>query len=62
MAAMYESWVPSPEVWSEAFSVEENQIGYVAFIKGCFAGSDLFGSAEVQEDGETPGRLLFGLP
>lgn len=47
MSDIYESQSPGPEVLNQAFSVKENQIGYVTFISGGFAGSDLFGSAEV---------------
>lgn len=47
MSDIYESQSPGPEVLKKAFSVKENQIGYVTFVKEGFAGSDLFGSAEV---------------
>lgn len=47
MADIYESQAPEPEVLNAAFKVAENQIGYMAFIKGGFAGSDLFTSSEV---------------
>ncbi len=47
MSDIYESHAPDPEVLNATFSVAENQIGYMAFIKGGFAGSDLFTSAEV---------------
>jgi hypothetical protein len=44
MADIYESRSLPPELLTETFRVEENQIGYIAFIKGGFAGGDLFGS------------------
>jgi hypothetical protein len=47
MHDIYESQPPEPEGLNEAFNVAENQIGYMAFIKGGFAGSDLFTSATV---------------
>jgi hypothetical protein len=47
MHDIYESHAPEPEVLNVAFNVAENQIGYMAFIKGGFAGSDLFTSAAV---------------
>lgn len=47
MADIYESQAPEPEVLNAAFKVVENQIGYMAFIKGGFAGSDLFSSSTV---------------
>jgi hypothetical protein len=47
MSDIYESQAPEPEVLNEAFKVAENQIGYMAFIKGGFAGSDVFTSAAV---------------
>ena len=46
MADIYESQAPDPEV-NLAFKVAENQVGYMAFIKGGFAGSDVFASTEV---------------
>lgn len=46
MADIYESQAPDPEV-NLTFNVAENQVGYMAFIKGGFAGSDLFASTEV---------------
>lgn len=47
MEDIYESRAPVLDVLNEAFSVEDNQIGYIAFIKGGFAGGDLFSSAKV---------------
>ena len=47
MSDIYESQVPESEVLKQAFKVEENQVGYMAFIKGGFAGCDLFGSTDV---------------
>jgi hypothetical protein len=47
MADIYESRSPNSEEMNRAFSVKENQIGYVAFINGGFAGSDIYGSAKV---------------
>lgn len=47
MEDIYESHAPDPEVLNQTFKVAENQIGYMAFIKGGFAGSDLFTSSEV---------------
>lgn len=47
MSDIYESQAPEPEVLNEAFKVAENQIGYMAFIKGGFAGSDVFTSSAV---------------
>ena len=47
MTDIYESTAPDQEVLNVAFKVEENQVGYMAFIKGGFAGSDLFTSAEI---------------
>lgn len=47
MHDIYESKAPEPEILNEAFKVAENQIGYMAFIKGGFAGSDVFTSAAV---------------
>jgi hypothetical protein len=47
MADIYYSQTPDPEVLNSAFNVAENQIGYMAFIKGGFAGSDVFTSASV---------------
>lgn len=47
MADIYESQAPDTEVLNATFKVAENQIGYMAFIKGGFAGSDLFTSAAV---------------
>ena len=47
MYDIYESHAPEPEVLKEAFQVAENQVGYMAFIKGGFAGSDLFTSSDV---------------
>jgi hypothetical protein len=47
MSDIYESQARDPEVLNLAFNVAENQIGYMAFIKGGFAGSDLFTSAAV---------------
>jgi hypothetical protein len=58
MSDIYESQVPAPEVLNENFKVIENQIGYMAFIKGGFAGCDLFTSAEVC--GEKMAKLLRG--
>lgn len=47
MDDIYESQAPDLEVLNQTFQVAEDQIGYMAFIKGGFAGSDLFTSAEV---------------
>jgi len=47
MADIYESRSPNSEEMNRAFSVKDDQIGYVAFINGGFAGSDLYGSAKV---------------
>lgn len=47
MSDIYQSQAPEPEVLNQAFRVEEKQIGYMAFIKGGFAGCDLFASTEV---------------
>ncbi len=47
MEDIYESQAPNLEALSKAFKIEEKQIGYMAFIKGGFAGCDLFGSTEV---------------
>jgi hypothetical protein len=47
MDDIYESHAPAPEILKETFKVADNQIGYVAFVKGGFAGSDLFTSAAV---------------
>lgn len=47
MSDIYESRAPESEVLKQAFKVEEKQVGYMAFIKGGFAGCDLFGSTEV---------------
>lgn len=47
MSDIYESQTPDTEVLNATFKVAENQIGYMAFIKGGFAGSDLFTSAAV---------------
>ena len=47
MEDIYFTQAPDEEVLSKTFKVAENQIGYVAFIKGGFAGSDLFSSADV---------------
>ena len=47
MHDIYESQAPEPEVLNEAFKVADNQVGYMAFIKGGFAGSDVFTSAAV---------------
>jgi hypothetical protein len=47
MEDIYASHAPDPEVLNVAFNVAENQVGYMAFIKGGFAGSDLFASTEV---------------
>jgi hypothetical protein len=44
MADIYENRSLRPEVLRESFKVEDNQIGYIAFIKDGFAGGDLFGS------------------
>ena len=46
MSDIYESQAPESEGLKEAFKVEEKQIGYMAFIKGGFAGCDMFGSTE----------------
>lgn len=46
MDDIYESQAPDPEV-NLTFKVAENQVGYMAFIKGGFAGSDVFASTEV---------------
>ena len=47
MSDIYESQAPESEVLKQAFKVEEHQVGYMAFIKGGFAGCDLFGSTDV---------------
>lgn len=47
MSDIYASQAPEAEALNVAFDVAENQIGYMAFIKGGFAGSDLFTSAAV---------------
>jgi hypothetical protein len=47
MEDIYYSQAPDEKVLSETFKVAENQIGYMAFIKGGFAGSDVFSSSEV---------------
>ncbi|HSS19011.1 MAG TPA: DUF6569 family protein [Pyrinomonadaceae bacterium] len=44
---MYYSQVPEPKVLTEKFSVADNQVGYIAYIKGGFAGSDVYSSANV---------------
>jgi hypothetical protein len=58
MADIYERHAPDPEILNATFSVGENQIGYMAFIKGGFAGSDLFASTEVCRG--KMGKLLRG--
>ena len=47
MEDIYESQAPQLKAVSEAFKIEDKQIGYMAFIKGGFAGCDVFGSTEV---------------
>lgn len=47
MSDIYQSQAPDTAAFDAAFKVAENQIGYMAFIKGGFAGSDLFTSAAV---------------
>jgi hypothetical protein len=47
MADIYESHSPYSAEMNRAFSVQDNQIGYVAFINGGFAGSDVFPSGKV---------------
>lgn len=47
MSDIYESHAPDVEQLNQTFKVEEKQVGYMAFIKGGFAGCDLFGSTEV---------------
>jgi hypothetical protein len=47
MADIYESRSPNSEEINKAFKVKDDQIGYVAFINGGFAGSDVYGSAKV---------------
>jgi len=47
MDDIYMSTTPEPEILNEAFKVADNQVGYMAFIKGGFAGSDVFTSAAV---------------
>ena len=47
MSDIYESQAPESEVLKQAFKVEKQQVGYMAFIKGGFAGCDLFGSTDV---------------
>lgn len=47
MEDIYESQASNLEALGKAFKIEETQIGYMAFIKGGFAGCDLFGSTEV---------------
>ncbi|MGH9928190.1 MAG: ARPP-1 family domain-containing protein [Pyrinomonadaceae bacterium] len=47
MEDIYESQAPKLAVLDQAFKIEEKQIGYMAFIKGGFAGCDMFGSTEV---------------
>jgi hypothetical protein len=47
MSDIYQSQTPDVEVLNQTFRVEEKQIGYMAFIKGGFAGCDLFGSTDV---------------
>ena len=46
MSDIYESRAPESPGLKEAFKVEEKQIGYMAFIKGGFAGCDVFGSTD----------------
>jgi hypothetical protein len=46
MSDIYESHAPDMEEMNKTFKVEENQVGYMAFIKGGFAGCDLFGSTD----------------
>lgn len=47
MEDIYYSQTPDRQVLTDTFKVAENQIGYMAFIKGGFAGSDLFASPDV---------------
>ncbi|HEV7746682.1 MAG TPA: DUF6569 family protein [Pyrinomonadaceae bacterium] len=47
MSDIYQTHAPQMEVMSQAFKVEDKQVGYMAFVKGGFAGCDLFGSTEV---------------
>lgn len=47
MSDIYQSKAPEVEVLNQAFVVAEQQVGYMAFVKGGFAGCDLFGSTEV---------------
>ena len=47
MSDIYESHAPDLAAMNQAFPVEEKQVGYMAFIKGGFAGCDLFGSTDV---------------
>jgi hypothetical protein len=47
MDDIYESQAPAPEVFKETFKVADNQVGYMAYIKGGFAGSDVFTSSAV---------------
>lgn len=47
MSDIYESHAPDVEGVKQAFKVEEQQVGYMAFIKGGFAGCDVFGSTDV---------------
>jgi hypothetical protein len=50
MEDMYQSAPADEKVLNENFKVAENQVGYVAYIKGGFAGSDVFSSADVCRD------------
>lgn len=58
MEDIYYSQTPDAEVLTEKFEVAENQVGYIAFIKGGFAGSDMFASPVVCR--EKMNKLLRG--
>ncbi len=62
MHDIYESHALEPEVLNEAFKVADNQVGYMAFIKGGFAGRCFhFRPSVPRENGKTTSWLLPGL-